>query len=625
MEVFALLDEAIFDFLAIVVEALTTVFDLIGDALNKLVRVLNLLADLVTDLVLRIVVHQLHPLNKILVLGNDLIFPLSFDFVKVALHFDEFVRLFGRDKERVKDLPSHGHDLAKFIDIVLENLLDNAVDEALTLVDESVVEFVALDKEHAHSDLVWGLLLDLLDGVKVDLDAGVVLLTVTRSGCHELLDLLALLKDEEVLVVDVDGFAGDQKVVYEDLLDFLTGVKHNLVILADVPEVQLVRVGDLSVRSGDVVDGLDHLGDDLDELIADLIKRLLEADLSAVHLEFESQECPFELVVGSVLTADDLLRQRVVTIIFAEAAEELNILIDRVGCELACLVTHQGCHRVKECLGLVPVQVLELIPEDVDGAVLPLTVEDVAHLVNLLALPLNEVVKVDRVVLGFQQVHEQSVVVLFLAPHAEELERGLRADAKGLTHEHASHHDVVLPVLVRLDPLVVIVTPSDGLVDDLLDSKSLHLVLILQDVVQDGLADTVEVILVDLVEHGVDKLFNSLLVDSVKVARDQLNDMGEPVLTDGGDHVDLDLILDVLAVAVERNLASLDVRVTEGLVVDHCLVLLLLTSGVDVVFVDNVKLRALIVDVLVAHGPLVNIDVETFAGGREISSNAVTH
>ena len=43
----------------------------------------------------------------------------------------------------------------------------------------------------------------------------------------------------------------------------------------------------------------------------------------------------------------------------------------------------------------------------------------------------------------------------------------------------------MLPLLVRLDALVVVLSPSDGLVEHLLDAESIHFVLVFEDVVHD--------------------------------------------------------------------------------------------------------------------------------------------
>lgn len=88
-EVFAFLDEASLDVFPLHGEVLNSVFNLGGDALHHLVRVLHLLLDLLADLILWVVVHQLHPLDEVFILGNDFVPPLASDFVQVTFHFDE--------------------------------------------------------------------------------------------------------------------------------------------------------------------------------------------------------------------------------------------------------------------------------------------------------------------------------------------------------------------------------------------------------------------------------------------------------------------------------------------------------------------------------------------------------
>ena len=65
----------------------------------------------------------------------------------------------------------------------------------------------------------------------------------------------------------------------------------------------------------------------------------------------------------------------------------------------------------------------------------------------------------------------------------------MRADAQVLAHEHAGHHNVMLPLFIRLNALVEIITPVDGAVKDLLNAETAHLIIVLQDVVKDALLD----------------------------------------------------------------------------------------------------------------------------------------
>ena len=70
-----------------------------------------------------------------------------------------------------------------------------------------------------------------------------------------------------------------------------------------------------------------------------------------------------------------------------------------------------------------------------------------------------------------------------------------------------------------------------------MDTKSFHFSLVLEDVVENTLSDGVKVVLVDLIEHGVDQILNSFFFDGMEISWDELDDMGQPVLSDWGDHI----------------------------------------------------------------------------------------
>jgi hypothetical protein len=83
----------------------------------------------------------------------------------------------------------------------------------------------------------------------------------------------------------------------------------------------------------------------------------------------------------------------------------------------------------------------------------------------------------------------------------------------------------MFPLFVWLNAFVVIVTPINGLVKDLLDAKSSHLIVILQNVVKNAFPNRVEVILIDLIQHGIDQVFNPVFLDCMQVSWYQLNNM----------------------------------------------------------------------------------------------------
>jgi len=106
----------------------------------------------------------------------------------------------------------------------------------------------------------------------------------------------------------------------------------------------------------------------------------------------------------------------------------------------------------------------------------------------------------------------------------------------------------MLPVLIWLDAFVVVLAPGDGFVNDLLNTESPHFVLVLEDVVEDGLADTVKIVFVDLVQHRVYQVLDSLFFHSMEVARDEFNNVRKPILPDRGNDVDLDFVFNILSV-----------------------------------------------------------------------------
>jgi hypothetical protein len=96
----------------------------------------------------------------------------------------------------------------------------------------------------------------------------------------------------------------------------------------------------------------------------------------------------------------------------------------------------------------------------------------------------------------------------------------------------------VFPLLIWLDAFVEVISPIDWLVEDLLDAKTFHLSFVLEDVVEDALSDRVEIIFVDFIQHCVNEVFNTFLLNSVKVTRDELDDVGQPVLSNGCNDID---------------------------------------------------------------------------------------
>lgn len=170
---------------------------------------LNLLVDLLVDFILRILIHELDPLDEASVLRHDLTSSFAAELLEVCLILDEIVRLFGTLSEVfLHFLDFLGH-IVRLLQVDIVHVLNDVINELLTLMDQGVVEIMALDQEHAHANLVWGLRLDLVDRILVLLNAFDVLLLVAFFSITESLHLLRLLHQEEVLIVDIDRLSCD--------------------------------------------------------------------------------------------------------------------------------------------------------------------------------------------------------------------------------------------------------------------------------------------------------------------------------------------------------------------------------------------------------------------------------
>jgi hypothetical protein len=74
----------------------------------------------------------------------------------------------------------------------------------------------------------------------------------------------------------------------------------------------------------------------------------------------------------------------------------------------------------------------------------------------------------------------------------------------------------------------------------------------------------------------------------VKVSGDQLNDVRKPVLSDWSDHIDRDLVVYVLTVALIGDFASLNAALVGTLGVHQRLIFLTFIGGLNVLLADYV-------------------------------------
>lgn len=108
-------------------------------------------------------------------------------------------------------------------------------------------------------------------------------------------------------------------------------------------------------------------------------------------------------------------------------------------------------------------------------------------------------------------------------------------------------------------------------------------------------------------------MLDSLLFNSMQVTRDQLYDVRQPVLANRGNHIDGNLVFDVLPVAVVGDAAGVDAVRIRMLRVHDSVILLRFVSRLCFTLLDDVELRAGFIDVLIAHDSSLDVNVETFA------------
>lgn len=116
----------------------------------------------------------------------------------------------------------------------------------------------------------------------------------------------------------------------------------------------------------------------------------------------------------------------------------------------------------------------------------------------------------------------------------------------------------------------------------------------------------------------------------MEVSWDQLDNMRQPVLSDWCDHIDRDLILNVLSVPRIRDLSGLDSSLVSSLWVDEGFVLLLLISWLDHrdnsiwALTDDI-LFATFLDVFEFDDSGLAIDVESLGRGSVIGTDLVAY
>ena len=107
----------------------------------------------------------------------------------------------------------------------------------------------------------------------------------------------------------------------------------------------------------------------------------------------------------------------------------------------------------------------------------------------------------------------------------------------------------------------------------------------------------------------------------MQITRNQLDYVSQPVLSNGRNHVNRDLVFDILTVAIVTHSASVDPSRVSILRMHHRIVLFCLVCGLHVCLFSNVKLSASLTNILVAHNSCFDIDIEALTRRSEVCTN----
>ena len=77
----------------------------------------------------------------------------------------------------------------------------------------------------------------------------------------------------------------------------------------------------------------------------------------------------------------------------------------------------------------------------------------------------------------------------------------------------------MFPFFIGLDTFIVVISPINWLIKNLLNTKSSHFRFIFQDIIQNAFTNRIEVVLVDFIQHSIYQVLDSVLINSIKVSR----------------------------------------------------------------------------------------------------------
>lgn len=129
---------------------------------------------------------------------------------------------------------------SKFDKHMLVDSIQDFIDEFFAFRAEIIVELVALNQEHVHSNFEWHLISDSLDGLMILVDLSLELISIERFLLQEFIDPLLLIENENEIIVDVQCFIHYSQVLLNGLRNSRLGLIDNLIIGWNIPKMLLV-------------------------------------------------------------------------------------------------------------------------------------------------------------------------------------------------------------------------------------------------------------------------------------------------------------------------------------------------------------------------------------------------
>ena len=139
---------------------------------------------------------------------------------------------------------------------VLNDLLKDLVNDGLALSDQRVIDVIAVNEHHVESDLLREILSDLNDLLLIKVDLVLKLFSGVLVSFSQIQSDGFLLSQKELIVlIDVYSLAYDLHIVFDDLLDSVSGSVNNFIIFGNGPQVDLVGSGNGVLWSRDGLAG----------------------------------------------------------------------------------------------------------------------------------------------------------------------------------------------------------------------------------------------------------------------------------------------------------------------------------------------------------------------------------